>query len=122
MTHARCLVVTDDGDYDRALAPFDFEGPGAEAHWDWYVLGGRYTERALVTADGTMVLQCRRAELNVEATGPCFAVLTSSGEWHENPDAWGEGLPEGKTWPETFAKLVLAESPDAILSLVDVHS
>lgn len=111
------VEVDEAGEVVRAI---DRTNPNKK--WDWWVVGGRWTG-LLRLEGGATANQARIGDLRPGKPLSTFAVL-KDGQWYERGRmGWWAAVhaekPEGE-WEAEFARL-LADSPDAWITIVDCH-
>lgn len=147
---------TDDDWYKKAIRYYDEEDINEDgsvnsdynlmSKWDWYQLGGRWSDRLKLKKGHTSSIRGERS-WTLDKTPPLrgfsdsalkgeidwehesmkdfctFAFLGSNGEWaEEGKVGWfGSMITEDENWKSTFQKLLDSVGDDERISLYDCH-
>lgn len=114
---------------------FKWSTANPDGRFDWYKIGGRFSgylrltnpakpsgfRRMLGAKDNDTADQARKSEIRVDLvlSDPPGAILLGD-TWHEG-DITLEA-PAGDAWKQRFAELFKTVPPDALLTVIDVHT
>ncbi len=94
------------------------------SQWDWYVIGGRWSE--MLKVGDTYCDEAYISEIEFDPDFETYAVVTPDGEWHETAHMGWFGMDDGTqeqydTWKSNYKSQFIDAYPDLIMTIVDCH-